>query len=60
MSYMRPEDLKTAQSNLGLTNKQLADTLGKNVATIERWRKSGAPKIAGLAIKYLLSRAAKC
>jgi hypothetical protein len=55
---MTRDELKTAQSRLGLTNQQLADTLKVSLRAVEMWRQ-GARPIPGpveVAINLILNQ----
>jgi DNA-binding transcriptional regulator YiaG len=55
---MAPDGLKDAQSRLGLTNQQLADTLKVSLRAVEMWRQ-GARPIPGpveVAINLMLNQ----
>lgn len=55
---MTADELKHAQQQLGMTNRQLADAMGVSLSTVVKWRgeQHQIPKIAALAVRYLLGQ----
>jgi len=58
---MTPDELKAIRARLGLTQAQLAEQLGVERNTVNRWEMGLLPiqKITELAVKYLVSKKRK-
>lgn len=59
---MTPDELKAIQSRLGMTNRELADALGRCESTIVKLRagQHAVPKVMAMALRLLaLEKAAR-